>query len=194
VIVAADPGFVPRIANNTVNVVYNWASTTRNVAIWVNGRAGTAALFSVSNNTVNTPAAMTGYEYWGYYLQNVTGDRILTFSGNTLNGYGNCDVGLRVAGLSSSVPVDATGGGLYEVKTAGVHLNNYTCTTGWGCAYSNTALTLDGSMPVTMSPAGSGTVVLAMQTPGGLQGGEPLEGLRHGKSSWRPTTMPRRRR
>lgn len=181
VISAPDAGFVPQIANNVVNVVYNWTSTSRNVGIWVNGRSGTAAPFSVSNNTINTPNAMTGYEYWGYYLQNVTGDRALTFSGNTVNGGGNCDVGLRVVGLSSSAPVVATGGGLYNIKTTGVYLNNYTCTTGWGCAYSNTALTLDGSMPITMSPAGSGTVVLAMQTAGGLEGGEPLEGLRNGK-------------
>ncbi len=116
------------------------------MAIWVNGRSGTAASFSVSNNTVNTPSAMTGKEFWGFYLQNVTGDRALTFSGNTVNGGGNCDVGLYAHGLSTSTPIVATGGGLYNIKTTGVYLNNYACTSGWGCAYNNTALTLDGTI------------------------------------------------
>ena len=133
--IAPDAGFTPQIANNVVNVVYNWVDTNRNVGIFVNGRSGTAAPFSITGNTVNTPVAMpTGKVYWGY-TSGRHGRQGVTFTGNTVNGAGNCDVGLWAWYIDSSNPVvlgGGGGGGLYNIKTTGVLLTNYHDTWGAG--------------------------------------------------------------
>jgi parallel beta-helix repeat protein len=154
VIVAADAGFVPQITNNTVNVVYNWASTSRNTGIWVNGRQAPAPDLLVSGNVVNTPNSMAGYEYRAYSIYNITDDAVLEFTNNTLNGAGNTHIGLYVWGTSSANPVVVSGGAFNDVKDAGIFINNDDPT--WGPA--DTALTV-GDVAISMEAGGTGVRV-----------------------------------
>jgi len=99
--VACDPAFVPRISYNYI--VPTWKTTySRNNAIWVNYRRGTAPDLSVDHNTIDcSDPSMAGQNYFGFYALTITDDRKVTFSDNVIMVAGNCNIGLYMSSCPS---------------------------------------------------------------------------------------------
>ena len=159
---AGDPGFTPRIFQNTMQVstdtsVWNargpgFGLPGRDVGIWINGRQVSAPALTVSGNVITVPGTLpSGATFWGMSAWQVNDDRVLLLQNNTVNGNGQAAVGLWAWGLKSSVPTVITGGALNNINGVGVLAANRHSF--WGD--DNTAITVDG-VPITMAAGGVG--------------------------------------
>ena len=148
--VAADPGFVPQIVNNNITISLN-SDDSRNCGLWVNGRQAGAPALAVSGNTVNVPASMGSQSFSGLIIWDVVDACQVSLANNTVNGFGNANIGVDAWNITSTSPVILSGGSLNNIQNIGVEALSYDDPQ-WGPA--NTALTVD-NVPITMTGAGS---------------------------------------
>jgi hypothetical protein len=144
--------FIPRISHNDIYVT--WKTTySRNNAIWVNYRRGTAPALSVDHNTIDcSDPSLVGKNYFGFYALTVTDDRQVTFSDNIINGAGNCAIGLYMSACpSNNVNLIGGTGSFNNIRDYGVLAVNRDATWGAGDA----KLTID-HMPITLGVSGVG--------------------------------------
>jgi len=143
---AADPGFVPQIANNTVSITWK-TGYSRNIGIWVNYRDGTAPDLEVKDNTINcSDPSLIGKNFYGFYALTIKDNRIVSFSNNTITGAGNCSRGFYMSNCPSS-NVTLSGGAFNNIRDYGILMVNNDLSWGDGDA----RLTVN-NLAINMSP------------------------------------------
>jgi len=156
--VACDAGFVPRIDSNEASISWkNPNISTRNVAIWVNYRRGTAPDLSVDHNTIHYPnAAPSGKTFMGFYGLTITDNRVVNFSNNTIDGQGNVHRGFYMSNCPSS-NVSINGGSFNNIKDLGVLMVNNDPS--WGPGDVRLKIT---DLPITMSSGSTAGVSVSI--------------------------------
>jgi hypothetical protein len=159
---AAPRGFVPLVASNRLSIAEWWPAEIEAVrvpGIWINFRRDEASPMEVVGNVVTTPVAVPGSKtVIGYYALTVDGNGRVDFRDNTLNGEGNCSIGLLAVGCWSNRCVNLSGGALRGVCRAGVLADTFD--TKWGAA--NTFVTVS-NVEIELLPSATG--VAAVQEP-----------------------------
>ncbi len=159
---ACDDGFVPKINNNDITLSWQWVhpslSGNRAIGIWVNYRRQNAADLIVNTNIIRFPEAISGgISAWGIYSITMDDNRKVTYTGNSVIGAGNCNIGYYTSAVSSP-NVKVTGGSLSGIKDYGVLAT--TNDPVWGAG--DASVTLDN---VNISVAAGGIGVKAYMDP-----------------------------
>jgi hypothetical protein len=159
----APKGFFPLIASNTLTIAQWWPveiQATRAPGIWVNYRRECASPIAVVGNVINTPVTPPVLKsVVGLFALTVDGNGKVDFIGNTVNGDGNCTVGLLASSCWNRDSVRILGGSFKNIKSKGVLAD--TIDSKWGPG--NCSLVVS-NVEMNVSPGGVG--VLVMQEPG----------------------------
>jgi hypothetical protein len=157
---AVPNGFFPLVASNTLTIAQWWPveiQVARAPGIWINYRRDQASPISVLGNVVNTPVAPPFLKtVIGLYALTVDGDGKIDFIGNTVNGGGNCTVGMLATCCWSNNSVKLVSGSLNNIGGTGVLAD--TLDDKWGPGDCRVTVS---NVKITLRPAGTG--VLALQ-------------------------------
>ena len=146
---AAPKGFQPLVASNTLTIAQWWPveiDAARAPGIWINYRRGTASPIAVVGNVVNTPAASGPLKtIIGLYALTVDGKGKVDFIDNTVNGAGNCNLGVLAVNCWSNSSVRVLHCSLNDIRDTGVLADTLDQKWGPGNCFvtvSNTAISL----------------------------------------------------
>lgn len=158
----AAKGFQPLVASNLLTIAQWWPveiDVARAPGIWINYRRGRAAPLDVVGNVVSTPAAPGPLQtVIGLYALTVDGDGKINFINNTVNGAGNCSMGVLAANCWSNSAVQVLQCSLNNIRDSGALAD--TLDAKWGAG--NCFLTVSNT-EITLSSGGFG--VVAFQEP-----------------------------
>jgi hypothetical protein len=157
---AAPKGFVPLVASNVLTIAQWWPveiQVARAPGIWINFRRERASPIEVVGNVINTPRAAPSLKtIIGLYALTVDGKGKISFIDNTIEGDGNCNVGMLAANCWSNNSVKLVRGSLRKIRGTGVLAD--TLDPRWGAG--NCFLSISN---VQIALTSSGTGVTAMQ-------------------------------
>jgi hypothetical protein len=162
--VPARAGFIPCVVSNVFTIAEWWPLSAEldrvySMGVWVNYRRGEAALLEVIGNVVNTPLpSPSGKTVRGFYTLDVDGGGKVNLVNNTVNGAGNCHVGIVAASCWSNNAVQVRGGTLDQILQTGVLVDTTDPVFGGG-----DALLSISNLQIRMTPGGLG--VAAVQEP-----------------------------
>jgi hypothetical protein len=158
---SAPKGFVPLVASNVVTIAQWWPEeiqVARAPGIWVNYRRERASRLTVVGNVINVPRGAPALKtILGLYALTVDGSSSVTFLNNTVNGEGNCTVGLLAAHCNDDL-VTLAGGALRNIRGTGVLAD--TLDPKWGAGDASVTVS---NTAISVSPGGVG--VMALQEP-----------------------------
>ena len=156
---AAPKGFQPLVASNTLTIAQWWPveiDVARAPGIWINYRRGRASPIDVVGNVVNTPVAPGPFQtIIGLYALTVDGNGKINFLNNTVNGAGNCNLGVLAADCWSNSSVTVLHCALDDIRDTGVLAD--TLDVKWGPG--NCFVTVSNT-DITLRPGGFGVVAL----------------------------------
>ena len=155
----APKGFLPLVASNILTIAQWWPAeieAARAPGIWINYRRDNASPIEVRGNVINTPVAPDPFRsIIGLYALTVDGHGRITFIDNTVNGAGNCSIGLLACSCSSYGSVRFLHGTLNNIRGTGVLAD--TLDARWGPG--DCCLTVS-NVDISLSPGGFGVVAL----------------------------------
>jgi hypothetical protein len=157
---APPKNFTPLVASNLLWIAQWWPaeiSVVRAPGIWINFRSDDAARLDVVGNVIHTPQQAPSLKtIVGLYALTIEQGSGVRFVDNTVEGQGNCTVGLLAASCWSNHSVMISGGAIKGVRMAGVLADTLDARWGPGDSY----VTLS-NLDISSSLGGVG--VLALQ-------------------------------
>ena len=167
---AAPKGFLPLVASNSLTIAQWWPveiAAARAPGIWINFRRDRASPIEVIGNVINTPAPPDPFRtIIGLYALTVDGNGKVTFTDNTVNGGGNCSVGVLASSCWSNGAVRLLHSRLNDIRGTAVLAD--TLDPKWGPGDCFLAVS---NVEISLSPGAFGVVALQETATAGNQSG-----------------------
>lgn len=156
---ASPKGFQPLVVSNALTIAQWWPveiDAARAPGIWINYRRDRASPINVVGNVVSTPVAPGPFKtIIGLYALTVDGNGKINFIDNTVQGAGNCSIGLLAASCWSNAAVKVLHCSFENIRGTGVLAD--TLDAKWGPGNCHVTVS---NVDITLGPVGFGVVAL----------------------------------